>query len=194
MSANYDIYIDVVNRKVVTSPSIGNEVNLPTLVQGESPNLRLFFLSPKNDGSSTFDILDYSTGYGFQVALCGNVAVPVGQPVGNVTPTICAAQATFSNITTPYKGVEGKLSLTDTSVATLIGGENLVNSVTLEVEVTAVADLLPVKVLDVPVQVKASVIRGTVTSTVPSGSVAVFNTATNKYEFYIDGVLVFSIP
>lgn len=195
MSAIYPIYIDTAARQAVTSPAVANPITLPTLMQGETPTLNLFFLTPKNDGSQTYNVIDVTSGYSCKVALCGNTATPVGQPVGNTSPTIAAAQTAFTTISSPYNGLTGPLALTDPLLDTLLGANNLVNSVTLEVELTAAADMLPVKVLDAPVTVKASVIRGiSITSTPSVTTGAIFNSVTQKFEFYINGNLVASIP
>jgi hypothetical protein len=188
MSAIYPIYIDTVQRIAVVSPTISNPVQLAPLSMGESPTLNLFFLYPKNDGSKTYNVLDYSSGYSFAAALCANVTPTPGVPAGNTTPIIGASCVVFSNISSPFIGVSGVLPLTDPSIGTMIG-------VTLEVQVTATIDGLPVKVLDIGLQIKASVIRGQTSSTPPQTPMPQWNPVTQRYEFYgPNGVLLGTIP
>ena len=163
MSVNYDIYIDVVNRVPVASFTGASQLTLPPLVQGETPNLRLFFVKPKTAPTpdAPFDEVDYSTGYTFKVALEGTP----GYPYGNISPIIAAYQDTFANITSPYKGIQAAFDLNHPEIATLLAGITTSFS-RFEVEITG-ADYLPIKVLDTSIQVVASLIRPDLIPPVP---------------------------
>jgi hypothetical protein len=155
MSVNYDIYIDVVGRKSVVSPTNSSQYTLPPLVQGEKPNVRLFFLTPKTSPTpdAPYDVADYSAGYTFKAALMG----APGEPVGDAVPTIASFTDSFTNIVTPYLGVQGTLDLNHPEVGTLLAGVESKSS-RFEVEVTG-ADGYPVKVLDADIEILASLIR-----------------------------------
>jgi hypothetical protein len=163
MSVNYDIYVDVVNRIPVASFTSASQLTLPPLVQGETPNLRIFFVQPTilPTPDAPFDEVDYSSGYTFKVALEGTP----GFPYGNIAPIIAAYQDAFSNITSPHKGIQAAFNLNHPEIATLLAGVSTLSS-RFEVEITG-ADYLPIKVLDTNISVIASLIRPDLVPPVP---------------------------
>ena len=150
-SPRYTIYIDTASRKSVAGLTSTSERSLPTLVQGETISVEIFFLEPTGTITAPYDKVDMS-GHTLKVGLCGGGGVPIGTS----GPVLVAYQDTWVWDGTNEK-FTGSLVLNTTDLATFIGAASSKSS-TLEVEATPSGGS-PIKYLQAPVTVKAEVIE-----------------------------------
>jgi hypothetical protein len=139
--AEADIYIDCDRARVVTSDTDNTNKDLPRFVQGDTLNLRIYFLKSYNRASS-YELFP-TDGLTVQVAL-GDLA---GED-------LYAAQ--YSWTATDGDHFEGILEMNTAELDTALGSESVLSGVTFEVKY--IRDGVPTTVLQETVKVYKALI------------------------------------
>jgi len=161
MAGELSLFIDVEQKKLVTSFYNTAEFVLPPFMQGETVALQIFPVKRVSPASISAPHSYVSlSGATVKVGICGGTGTPTGTQ-SDPTPTVIAFQDSFSAIT---NGFSGTLDLNTSDVASFLGSEASKAS-TFEIEITPSAGT-PKKYIQVPCTIKAAVIEST--STVPT--------------------------
>lgn len=162
MAGDLQLFIDIKNRRLVTSLTSPGEFRLPALIQGEVINFQVFFVQPTGNPVAPLEYVDFS-GSTLEIGICGGTGQPTGT-LDDPDPTTAAYQNVFSEIT---NGFSGQLDLRTQEIADLIGSGSSKSS-TFEVELTPPAEN-GIKYLQTPVTIKAAVIEPGSTVPQPKG-------------------------
>src|SRR3990167_1924466 len=98
MAGPLQIFVDIQNRKLVASNTSKTEVRWPTMVQGETPTLQIFFQTP--DPTNALNVPYALTQF---TAPTIKVALISGNPTGGAD-TALAYQETWTAITASTTG------------------------------------------------------------------------------------------
>lgn len=149
------LYVDVQNRRLVTSTRNASVFTLPSFVQGDTMAIELYLLEPNTSGglSSPLSLLT-STSYTVKV---GIVTPHPSAPLAHAVLTL-TVDPDHANNGRYY----GSLPL-GSGITTLLGSATSVSS-TFEIEVSSAGDV------DTPVQVACTVKAGGITNSTPDTS------------------------
>lgn len=168
MAGPLRLYVDTQNRKLVQSNTNAADKSFPTLVQGEVPDVQIYFLQPTGTFSAPYNFVNFS-------GSTLKMGIMAGEPTGG-SDTLIAFQDTWTAIS---NGFQAEFSLNTVGISNALGGNPTVGC-TAEIELSEPGDD-PVKYFQGSCTIKAAVIDDSGTIPTPASSYVTRNEANASY-------------